>query len=416
MLSILSILLGIIHKPFTWFLTLSLKKKIGVLTVLGIVLFVGYQNVFGSSKTPAYTTAEAKKDTITEVVTETGTIAVNGRVDIFSPTNGVVSEVLVRNGDMVQVGDKLFVIKSTATEQEKTQALAAYQAAKNTLDTANATLFSLQSSMFSQWDSYKELAESDTYENGDGSPRSDARANPEYHAAEKDWLAAEANYKKQQAVISQAQTAVNSAYLLYQATQNATVKATADGIIANLSVATGSFVKANLITTPTRPIATIANQSTTEVVVSLSETDIAKIAEGQQAIIEVNAVHDKVYNGVVKRVDTIGTDEQGVIRYNVYIQITNPDTQLRAGMNADVSITTKRLTNVLSVPNGAVKPYKGKRAVRVPDEKGEINYIPVEIGAKGDKRTQIRSGIQEGQIVITSLSNEQLKRPGLFGN
>jgi multidrug efflux pump subunit AcrA (membrane-fusion protein) len=85
-------------------------------------------------------------------------------------------------------------------------------------------------------------------------------------------------------------------------------------------------------------------------------------------------------------------------------------------MNVDVKIITNKLEQVLSVPNAAVKPYKGGRAVRVPGaKKGEVLYKAVKIGVKGESRTQIVSGIGEGQLVITSLTSEQNKRPGPFG-
>lgn len=407
---------NLIYKLFLFVKNLSLKKKIVVIALIGIGIFFGFQQ-FQKTKQNQYTTVKAVRGTVEEIVSETGSIAVNGKTDIYSPTNGVVEEVFVTNGESVTVGQELFTIQSSATEQEKAAALASYLTAQNTLDTANATLYSLQSTMFSKWNTFKELAENDTYENSDGSPKYDARANPQYHIAEKDWLAAENNYKKQQAVISQAQTALSAANLAYQATKNATVKATADGTIANLSVTTGSTVKASTPTLPAAPLATIATISTTEVVVSLSENDITKVADGQKASIEVNAVNDKMYDGIVNRVDMIGTDDNGVIRYKVYIEVLDADDQLRPGMNVDVTISTKKLSDVLSVPNAAVKPYQGGRAVRIPDKKtGEIIYIPVTTGIRGEKRTQILKGLKEGQEVITSLSNEQLKRPGLFGS
>lgn len=407
---------NLIYKLFLFVKNLSLKKKIVVIALIGIGIFFGFQQ-FQKTKQNQYTTVKAVRGTVEEIVSETGSIAINGKTDIYSPTNGVVKEVFVTNGESVIIGQELFTIQSSATEQEKATAQAAYLTAKNTLDTATATLFSLQSTMFSKWNTFKELAENDTYENSDGSPKYDARANPQYHIAEKDWLAAESNYKKQQAVISQAQTALSAANLAYQATKNATVKATADGTIANLSVTTGSTVKASTITLPAAPLATIATISTTEVVVSLSENDITKVADRQKASIEVNAVNDKMYDGIVNRVNMIGTDDNGVIRYKVYIEVLDADDQLRPGMNVDVTISTKKLSDVLSVPNAAVKPYQGGRAVRIPDKKtGEIIYIPVTTGIRGEKRTQILKGLKEGQEVITSLSNEQLKRPGLFGS
>lgn len=413
----LSGLKNLLLRPIRWFLRLSRKKKAFVVVVLIVVLFVGIGIVSGLTAKPAFTTVRAEKSDIVEIVSETGKIATNGRTDIVSPANGIVTTVLVKNGDPVIVGQELLTIKSTATEQEKSAALANYLSAQSTLETARATLFSLQSDMFEKWDTFKTLAEGDDYEEANGTPKYNQRALPEFHIAEKDWLAAEASFKKQQSVISQAQAAVSSTYLLYQATQDATVKATAAGAVANLSVAPGNTVIAKLATNAPTPLLTIASRTATEVLVSLSETDIAKVGEGQEVTIDVSAVSDHTYQGMVKRVDTIGTDVAGVIRYHVYIEVTDADEKLRPGMTVDCDIITKKLEGVLSVPNAAVKPYQGGRAVRVLDGKTKgVKYVPVEVGVKGVEKTQIISGIDEGQEVITSLSNEQLRRPGLFSN
>ncbi len=394
------------------FLSLSWKKKI-----LAIVLVIVIASIAFSQFTPkdsGFTTIKASKSDITEVVSETGTISSSGTVSVYSPTNGTIKELSISNGVNATEGEILFSVESSATEQEQKAAYANYLSAKNTYDSAQSSLYLLQSSMLSAWDSYKQLAEGDKYENSDGTPKSDQRTLPEFHIAEKEWLAAELKYKNQQSVIAQAATQMSSTWILYQATQNAIVKAPANGTVSNLSIGIGGSVEANTPTSPQRPVLLLTNPSTTEIVLSLSESDISKIKPGQKAKIEVNAIRDKIYTGTVTRVDTVGVSDQGVVRYNAYIELSDDDSQIRSGMNADATITTNKLSNVLSVPNSAVKPYQGGRAVRIEDPKGEIKYVPVKIGVRGNTRTQILSGIQEGQEVITSIDNEKLKRSGGF--
>lgn len=398
--------IGFIKKPFSWFWNLKKRYKAVVIILLLIASGIIFSQISKATAKPTYVTSEAKKRTIVEVVSEAGNITVDGKTEVYSPTNGVIEEVYVHNGDAVIIGQELFKIKSSATEQEKAQVLAAYMTAKNAVDAAQANLHTLQSNMF---------AANQTFINGKGNTNDPVKDDPNYVQENADWLAAEAAYKNQQAVISAANTALSSASLAYQATQNAVVKATADGEIANLSVKAQSSVKANTPASPTMPLATIANLLTPEVVVSLSENDIAKVAQGQEVDIDVSAISDKIYHGTVNRVDTLGTNDKGVIRYKVYVEVQDSDTRLRPGMNVDVIITTQKVANVLSVPNAAVKPYQGGRAVRVPDGKTGVKYVKVKIGVKGDKETQILSGITDGQLVITSLSNEAVKRPGPFG-
>ncbi|MFA6005712.1 MAG: efflux RND transporter periplasmic adaptor subunit [Patescibacteria group bacterium] len=396
---------------FKRFRKLSKKKKLLVIVVIAIVVIFAFVSLTSSGGSK-FITDKVKRGSITELVSETGIINSTNVVTVTSPSTGVVTDVSVKNGDVVKTGDTLFAIKSSATEQEKSLALANYLAAKSALDAANSMALKLQAVMFDKWDTFRELATNDTYETSDGNPKYENRSLPEFHIPEKQWLAAEQDYKQQQNVISQAKAAVSSTYLLYTATQNATVKATADGIIENLSVSSGSAVTASVA----KPLALIAGSALTEVIVSLSEYSIAKVAENQSVLIDVKAVSHKKYHGFITRVDTVGSDVKGVMRYNAYMQIANADKFIRPGMSADITITTNNKTNVLRVPNSAVKPYQGGRAIRVPGKNGAITYVPVEIGVRGKAYTEIVKGVKENQEIITTLSNEQIKRPGLLGN
>ena len=86
----------------------------------------------------------------------------------------------------------------------------------------------------------------------------------------------------------------------------------------------------------------------------------------------------------------------------MYLDIEDADAHLKSGMTVDVDIATREEADTLSVPNEAIKPYQGGRAVRILNSKGEIEFKPVEIGLKGKKYTQIISGINESEEVIVS--------------
>lgn len=404
-------------KIWRWFLKLSWKKKTAVIVFAVIVLSVVVGQIGALTAPAGYTLAKAQMGDITETVTETGSISANGSSQVFSPATGVVTKVFVSNGSVVSEGQDLLTIESSATEQEQRAAHSNYLAAVASLNAAKSNLNVLRADMYDKWDDFRNLATNDTYETGDGTAKQQEREAAEFQISQDSWLASEAKYKDQQTVVAQASAQVSSTWLLYQATQNATVKATANGTITNLSVTSGSSVNAEAasITEARTPILTIANLTTTEVVVSLSESDITKVKDGQEVVIDVGAVDDKKYKGIVRRVDTIGTDQAGVIRYQAYIEVVNPDDKIRPGMTSDVEIVTNKTENVLTVPNSAVKPYQGGRAVRVVNPRTkEIEYKSVKIGLRGQEKTQILEGIEEGQEVVTSLSNEQLQRTGLF--
>ncbi|EKD64756.1 MAG: hypothetical protein ACD_50C00309G0007 [uncultured bacterium] len=395
-------------RMFGRFKKLSLKKKIVVITVLILVIFFVWGRISGGG-TDNYIIGEVSRSTITQTVAETGNIEGGASVAVTSPSTGIVEEVYAGNGDGVNVGDLLFKVQSSATEQEKSQAYSNYLTSVSTLNVANSTANSLKSTMLSKWKTFYDLATNSTYENDDGTPKDENRILVEFNTAKEDWLSAEAKYKDQQTAIAQAQADVNSKWILHQATQNAQVKATVNGIIANLAVAVGGSVKSNDTT-----LVIISESKEQFVKVAINEIDIPKIKEGQQAEIDIDAIDGKKFKGEVARVDKVGTNTQGVITYSVYVTLVDSDPSLRDQMTANVEIHTDTKRNVLSVPNSAVKPYQGGRAVQVLDGK-ELTNIPVTVGIRGDERTEIVKGLEEGQEIIVGEKNGNSQSRGPFG-
>jgi macrolide-specific efflux system membrane fusion protein len=398
------------------FKQLSRIKKIIVIVLILILGSIGFFIWRKFTKAPEYTLEAAKFDSIVEVVSETGNVTTAGAIPIYSTTTGMVEEVLVKNGDDVSEGDILFKVKSTATKLEQDTALSNYLAAKNTLDTAKSTQLSLQADMFGEWDTFKELAEGDEFENEDGTPKYNNRAVPEFHIPEKDWLAAEAEYKDQQQVISQAQAHVSADWLAYQATQDSKVIAVVDGQIKNLGVARGDLVAvptALTLASMTPALVLLDNEVGTIIKIDINETDTNKVAVGQSASVEFDAIPGKTFGAKVDRVDTITFSASGnVVKFAVYITLDEKVDLIKRGLTADVDITVASKDNILTVPSSAIKPYKGGKAVRMIGDNNEIEFIPVEVGSKGGGKAEIISGIKEGDQVIVALANDQVERDG----
>lgn len=403
------------------FLNFSRPKKI-IFIVLLIVIIAVAKNYFTSSSKNKFILEKVKVSSVVEIVSESGNIQSVGKTDAYSPSTGMVETVSVKNGDLVKKGQELFTVVSTATVQEQQASYSNYLTAKNALNTAQALAYSLRSGMYTEWKSYRDLATSSNYETGDGVARKDERLAAEFQSSQDDWLASEKEYKDQETAIAQGQANVTSTWLLYQATQNAKVIAQADGTVSNLSVGAGDYIQASSavnglgIATSTRPILSVSNFSKYTISVSLTESDAVKVKEGQSVAIEADALRNVKYNGIIARVDDIGTNENGVVKYYAYIDIQNPDDKLKFGMTVDVDITTNKRENVLTVSNSSIKPYKGGKAVRVVNPKtNEADFLPVQVGIKGDQNTEIISGLLEDQKIIASLTNDQVQRKGMFG-
>lgn len=379
-------------------------KKIYIGIGLGIVILVSAGFLFfHKSNTLLYT---VKRETLVNTLQVTGTYAIASQIAVPSPTNGIITKLFVKNDDSVKKGDQLFYVESTASEAQKKAALASYLAAKATLDSDHALLFSLQSTMYTKWKTYLDLATNATYQNSDSSPNTTNRVLTEFTTAQDDWLAAEANYKNQQSVIAKDEASVASALQTYNETQNVTVTAPADGQVANLLAAVGDDVSVTAIpdgngqvTGTAPPVLIIANYGTPAIVVSVSEENIPKVNVGNTATIVFDAFPDTQYAGHVVGVDSVGTNKEGIISYNVRLTIDHISPDIKPNMTANIVIETIRRDNVLTVPNTAIIEKEGNAYVQKAGHDAK-HLTPVSVGIKGLIKSEIVRGISEGDSIV----------------
>lgn len=383
--------LQLAKKPIKGFQKTSLRNKIIIIACILVLSFLLVRQIQTANAEPQYITELAVRDIILEIVSETGNVGSSGKVDVFSTSNGVVEEVYVKNGDKVTVDTGLFKVKSTATEQEKATAYASYQSAATSLQQAENTLRDKKAILDKVLDDVKDHDDDETFEQKQKRTTAEVASDNAYDT------------------VKSAKAQVSSTGLAYQATQNIIVKAPSSGTIANLSIEIGDKVSASA----TPALSIVSELSNYSVKLSLNEVDVPKVQVGQKASINLDAFPDKPFDGQVTKVDDIGTNAQGVVTYNIFITITNSDSKIKPGMTANVDIEVDKAENVLTVPNSAIKPYKGEKAVQIIDKKtNKPVYVPVKLGVRGIERTEITEGIEEGTQVITALQNGQVKRSG----
>jgi HlyD family secretion protein len=402
--------MNILKGIFKWFQHASLKKKLVIVVVAGILIFLISGPLLGGNKESQVSTDTVKKATIIDTVSESGNIQSN-QLTVYSVSSGIIEELYVKNGDAVKKGDKLFKVKSTASNQDKASAYATYLSAKNSLANAQAKINSLQAAEFKA---------NQTFMNGKGSEDNPDTSDPNYIQEKANWLQAEADYKNQATAISQAQASLNSASLSYQATQDSIVTAQVAGTIANVAYGVGDQVTASMNSssntdTSASSVLVIGTETESVIKIQINEVDVNKIKVGQEATVTISAIRDKTFKGEVTRVDDYGTDTSGVITYNVYVKVTDPDEQIRPLMSAVVVIQTTKHENALVVPNSAVKPYKGGKAVQVRDTSkpgNQLKYIQVKTGIKNTSQTEILEGLTEGTEIVTSTTATTTKSSG----
>ena len=315
---------------------------------------------------------------VTDMVTEgtfTTTVEAKGQLkpissSVVSPSvDGTVDSINVQAGQSVNEGDVLMTIKNDELDRNVAEAQRAVAAAQEDLNNAKVALAAAQ-------------AAPTTDSDGSTGP-SDANAN--------------AN------AVSTAQRNLASAQAtLEQATAKAaerTVKAPSSGNIVELNAKVGATVTGGTImgegdTSGGKQCMQIADLSKMKVTVQVGEKDIAKIAVGQSANVTYPAFPDIVSQGTVTAIASVansdsGSGSGGSVTFNVDILIEAPDSRLKPGMTAEVSVVTEKLDDVVMVPTMALMT-----------EDGEHYYVNLATDSEGKKTRRVKV------TVVTQNDNE----------
>ncbi len=146
----------------------------------------------------------------------------------------------------------------------------------------------------------------------------------------------------------------------------------------------------------------IADISRMQVVVDVDETDIAQIFRGQNVEVTVDAYAQELFVGKVTKIAPEATTTQNVTTVAVTVDVDSPDLRLKPGMNATCNFITGRHDNVLTVPTSAVKRSTSGSTVQVIGPGGAPIPRTVHLGLGDSHNTEILSGVQEGEIVVSA--------------
>jgi len=392
------------------------KKIISILILVAIIFSVWF--FFFRKKADQIETYTVGRGNITETIMETGNVQA-AQVSVYSTSNGVVEDLYAKNGDSVEIGQKLFKVRSTSTDQEKATANSTYMTALSNLKKSQQDKESAYAQLLSNKKSLTDAKGDLRYQKNHDT---NTKTNKGYTSAEKKSLrqdvsakesaldASQQKYDDADTAISASQASVKAAKLSYDATQNATITAQVAGTVSNLSARVGDVVYFSDITvtstTIADPVLVIGDLSGYSVKIGINEMERSKIALGQKAAIKFDAIPDKEYTGKVEKIDDFGVEESGVITYNAYLSVTDQDERMLPKMTANVTIETNSRENVIVIPTKALKPYQNGKGVQVAksDSKGKqvFEYVAVKAGLKSGSQVEITSGLEEGTVISLS--------------
>lgn len=173
-----------------------------------------------------------------------------------------------------------------------------------------------------------------------------------------------------------------------------TWEAPRDGVVLERNVSDGIRVM------PGDVLFRIADHSSVWAMVDVPERDLATVAQGQPAIVRVRSYPGRTFEGKVALVYPHLNPATRSVR--VRIELPNKDLFLRPEMYAEAEINTGGDEPVLAVPESAILDSGSQQTVIVDRGDGKFEPKQVQLGRRGDGYVEVKEGIEDGDVVVTS--------------
>jgi HlyD family secretion protein len=151
-----------------------------------------------------------------------------------------------------------------------------------------------------------------------------------------------------------------------------------------------------------------------QVVVDLSESQIAKVKLGQSVAINVDAFPSEKFTGKVEQIAPQAKVSQNVTSVEVRVSIDSGTVgKLKAGMNVEADFAVGELVNAIFVPNAAVVRQPEGSGVYVLTDGNKSVFRQIQTGVTVGKQTEVKSGLQGDEQVLLSPPAEQKSDGGI---
>ena len=345
-----------------------------------------------------YMTERVRSGNLNQVVEATGEVAAVNLVSVGAQVSGQIKKLYVVLGQEVKQGEMIAEIDSQTQE--------------NTLNTDKAKL----SNYKAQLEARKIILNisKKQYDRELVLIKTNSTSQENLENARNAYATAKANVNEMESLITQTQIAINTDETNLGYTK---IRAPLDGTIVSVPVEEGQTVNANQ-TTPT--IVQIANLNDMEIDIEISEGDITKVKPGMDVTYTILSEPNTIFRAKLDSIDpglttlTDGSYDKSsstsasssssteAVYYYGRAYVDNPEGKLRIGMMTQNTIHVTSAENVLIVPSITITSRQDKHYVRILSDDDNVERREVEVGISDGVYTEIRSGLAEGERVISS--------------
>jgi HlyD family secretion protein len=348
-------------------------------------------------------------------VTASGQVRPQTKVDVASDVAGKITQLSVKEGQMVSKGQFLLQIDPEQAEAMVSRAEAAMAAAQAQAAQSRANLIQSEKS-------YERTAAM-------------KKANPQLvsdEQLEQLKTSVDVNRALEEAAghsVEQARAALKDAR---SARSKTTIFAPMAGRVTRLVVEQGETAVPGTFNKDAATLLTISDMSVLETKVKVDETDVARISIGDSAIIQIDAFPDTTFVGRVTEISNsavrgiaVQQSADQAVDYEVTIQLMNAPSETRPDFSATAKVITDMRKSVMSIPIialtvreneelakgdtavglGRPRPTKdvGRKDVEgvfVVGTDNKVTFRPVKVGIAGEKHFEVLTGLKQGEKIV----------------
>ncbi len=350
--------------------------KYGLLGLIAIIFIWTFVFLYKKSHQPpaVFQTDTPAMMTIIKKTVAIGKVIPRREIDVKAQVSGVVEKLFVVAGQTVKKGDFIARIALRPNMLNVNQAESQLQTAKINLQNQQVEL-ERRKKLFAQ----KLISES------------------EYNQAT-------LSYDLQKEAVESAEDSL--LLLKTGATKNSSmisnlIPATINGMILDLPNKEGSFIVETSTFQSGTSVATMADMNDMIFEGLVDESEVGKLKEGMDLVLNVGALEGKPYSAVLEYIAPKGVTDQGTIKFTIRAAVKlNKELFLRSNYSANADIVLAKRENVLAINEGDLIT------------EGDKIYVDVETGPQQFEKREIKTGLSDGiniEVVSGLKQDEKIK-------